>query len=451
MEAMVKQVLAIRRQTLPPEHAAIAEALSRLGTIARGKFAHEQAVELHRAAVAMQRKLLGDEHPAVAEGLAHLSFSLSHIGRTAEARAAYREAFAIRHKVLGDAHPRTVATLVLLVGEIPAALADDDTLRLVRDFIAHQRQLLPPGAVALAPSLLALASLLDHPNRSPAAARTARDEARVLLEASRVHGPPLDVEIVAALELFGWWKFVNQAPAEGRTTGEEALALARAAYGPTSRGAVLANHILAWVYFGMGRADDAVAQFEEAVRVNRAVLRLDHPFVGMDVAGLGAAYRAVGRLADSRRVLEEILAAWQWGTATATPPPSSIATVLGELGLTLNQESRFADAERILREALRHYELGALPIVARRIRPPERLASELGRALAGQGKFAEAEPIVVRAYEELNASRPLLIGDANGMVAEALATVIAVYEAWGKPEQLAAYRAKLPAPSRPPP
>jgi eukaryotic-like serine/threonine-protein kinase len=443
METMVKQVLAVWRLNLPGEHPAIAEALSQLGTIAREKLDHVRAVELHSEAVAMQRKLLGDDHPAVAEGLESLSYSLSHIGRIVEARAAYREAFNICRKVLGDAHPRTVAALVLLTGEIPAAAADEDTVRLVREFIAHQKQLLPPGSVSLAPSLLALASLLDlsHQEKNSEAIQL-RDEARMLLEASRLHGPRLDVEIISAMYLFGWWKFVNQAPAEGIVMNEEALLLARAAYGSTSSRTVFPNHILAWLYLGAGRTDDAIAQFQEAIHVIRPSLGAAHQFTGMDVAGLGAAYREAGRVTDSRNVLEEILGAWRSGTPNEAQAPPSIAIVLGELGFTLNREGRFVEAERVFRDSLSRYNRGSM-IIGQRIRPRARVTSGLGLALIGQGKFGEAEPLVVQAFDELNASRTLIFGDAKGTVREALDAVITLYGAWGKSQKLAEWKAKL--------
>jgi hypothetical protein len=77
--------------------------------------------------------------------------------------------------------------------------------------------------------------------------------------------------------------------------------------------------------------------------------------------------------------------------------------------------------------------------------------SGLGQALAGQGKFAEAEPLVVQAFEELKAKEHHIAGDGSGIVREALDAVIAVYRAWGKPEKLAEWRQKLserPTPQR---
>jgi eukaryotic-like serine/threonine-protein kinase len=443
MESMVRQVLAIRRKNYPGEHPAIAEALSRLGTIARNKLEHEKAVELHTEAVAIQRKLLGNEHPAVADALDNLGFSLAHVGRRAESIAAYRETFFIRRKMLGDGHPQTAASLLFFLGQIPAAEAGEEIVSLVRDFIASQRQLLRPGAVALAPSLLALASLLDQPGRDPAAARAAVDEAMGLFAGARVRGPALDVDIIDAMALYGWWKFLSQVPAEGRTMSEEAITLAREAYGATSNGMVLPNHILAWLYLGMERKDEAVGQFEEAVRVDHAVLGPGHTFTGMDIAGLGAMYRETGRTTDARRVLEDALTVWSDVSVSGKSPPPSIAFVLDELGRTMIRQRQYAEAEKVLRDALRSYDGRTLQTIALHVRPRAQVSSALGVALAGQGKFAEAEPLVLEAYEELNASRATLAGDARGILRDALGAVITVYRGAGKTDQLSKWNAKL--------
>jgi tetratricopeptide (TPR) repeat protein len=443
-EAMLTQVLAIRRQAFGTEHPAIAETIDALGTVARANLEHEKAAALHAEALAMYRQLLGNDHPAVAGALDSLGYSLLHIGRKAEAKEAYREAFFLRRKVLGDEHPQMVVALLRYIGQIPAAEADEETVGLAQEFIAGQRKVLLRSSPLLAPPMLALATLLDRPERNPDQAAILVRDAQALLDGSLATGAPLDIEVIDAMDLYGWWKFMAGQASEGRTMSEAALKMSRGAFGNTSRGVVQPNRTLAWLYLGMRRIDAAVTQFNETVRVDRASLPPGHVFTGMDVAGMGAAYRKAGRAADAQRALEEALNAWKWGTDVNTPTPISIPAVLCELGLTLNEEARFDEAERMFRESLRLYGLGRMKTLGLRVHPRARAAGGLGTALAGQRKFTEAEPLVVQAFGELKANESSYGGDASGMVREASDAVVTLYTAWGKPQKVTEWQAAHP-------
>ena len=65
--------------------------------------------------------------------------------------------------------------------------------------------------------------------------------------------------------------------------------------------------------------------------------------------------------------------------------------------------------------------------------------SPLGESLARQSRFDEAEPFLLEGYLEMNAS-PLAW---KLRVRQAAERLVALYEAWGKPEQAAEWRAKL--------
>jgi serine/threonine protein kinase len=112
-------------------------------------------------------------------------------------------------------------------------------------------------------------------------------------------------------------------------------------------------------------------------------------------------------------------------------------TVLIVQGLSLTKTGRPEDGERILREALKirteslpkgHYWLAIA-------------SSALGECLTIQRRYAEAEPLLVGAYNGLEAA----FGDRHFRTIEALKRLVALYEGWGKPALAAPYRAKLPA------
>jgi hypothetical protein len=64
-------------------------------------------------------------------------------------------------------------------------------------------------------------------------------------------------------------------------------------------------------------------------------------------------------------------------------------------------------------------------------------ASMLGEALAGQGRHAEAEPLLLQGYERMEPpDEPI----PRRRRREARERIVALYEAWGKPEAAARWR-----------
>ena len=77
--------------------------------------------------------------------------------------------------------------------------------------------------------------------------------------------------------------------------------------------------------------------------------------------------------------------------------------------------------------------------------------SELGGALLGQGRYSEAEPLVVRGYEGIKVGEATIPPPVRfRMLLEAAERVVALYEAWGKPEQAAAWKKRLGLADLPP-
>jgi hypothetical protein len=69
--------------------------------------------------------------------------------------------------------------------------------------------------------------------------------------------------------------------------------------------------------------------------------------------------------------------------------------------------------------------------------------SQLGGALLGQGKAAEAEPLILAGYEGLQARAARIPAPARSRLAEAAARVVQLYEAKGQPAKANEWRTRL--------
>jgi hypothetical protein len=102
----------------------------------------------------------------------------------------------------------------------------------------------------------------------------------------------------------------------------------------------------------------------------------------------------------------------------------------------LSQE-RYAEAESLVREALAYYEK-ELPD-----NPSHFLwVSQLGEALLGQHKYAEAEPLILQGYEGLKQRQATRFIEKR-QLAEASQRVVGFYEETNQPEKAREWREKL--------
>jgi hypothetical protein len=69
--------------------------------------------------------------------------------------------------------------------------------------------------------------------------------------------------------------------------------------------------------------------------------------------------------------------------------------------------------------------------------------SLLGDSLLGQGRLAEAEPLVVQGYEGIKAREPRIAVPERFRLREAAERVVRLYQAWHQPDRAAAWKARL--------
>src|SRR5262249_44143456 len=158
----------------------------------------------------------------------------------------------------------------------------------------------------------------------------------------------------------------------------------------------------------------------------------DHPDTLMSRNNLAACYESLSRWAEAERLRRDVLARRRNITAPDSPP---LANDLAGLGRNLLKQAKGCEAAAVLRESLAIREK-KLPDDW----PRFNTISLLGGALLGQGRYAEAEPLVVAGYEGLKARAAKIPAPGKWCLPEAARRVIQLYEAWGQPEKAAAWK-----------
>jgi hypothetical protein len=122
----------------------------------------------------------------------------------------------------------------------------------------------------------------------------------------------------------------------------------------------------------------------------------------------------------------------------------AFAGELAALSLNLLKQKKWTDAETVLRDCLALREkltAGANPqVMAWQV---ANVKSMLGEALAGQEKYAEAEPLLLTGYEGLMEHEVTIPPQATIRLTEALERLVDFYTATGQQEKADEWRKKL--------
>ncbi|MGH9841172.1 MAG: tetratricopeptide repeat protein [Blastocatellia bacterium] len=383
-QSLLEEALKLRRQTLGAESADVAESLHHLAVLAHGKgdFAGSEA-QFHEA-LALRRKLLGTEHPDVADSMNSLGVLLLERGNLTEAEPLLREALAMRRRRLGPEH-KDVANSLNGLGRLLSKQGKfAEAAEVYGQALALYRQLY--GA--------------EH----PFVAASLNSRAAMLHELGDYNGAEV---------LF-----------------REALAAQRKLLGAEHPDVVASLANLASLLQDKHEYDEAEQLYRQALELRRKLFGENHPYQTITMNNLASLLKDKGDLVGAEALYRQTLALRRkhFGeTHTET------ATTIGNLGGVYFDQGQYNEALRLHQQALDIY---------LKLLPPDhwminRARSNIGGCLTKLKRYSEAEEQLLAAYAGLKSAR----GEQHAQTRTAVSRLIELYEAWGKPDQAAPYRA----------
>ena len=387
-EPLLLRALEIDERVLGREHADTLKTMNNLGSLYYDQGRYAEAEPLLFRALEINERVLGAEHPATLDSLNNLGLLYYDQGRYGEAERLLARALENRQRVLGAEHPDTLKTMNNLgLLYLDQGRYDEAEPPLVDVLEIRQRVLGEEHPH----------TLLSMNNLAPLYARQGRyDEAEPLY--------------VRALEV------------ERRVLGEE------------HPGTLSSINNLAALYHDQGRYDEAEPLRVRLLEICKRVLGEEHPNTLISMSNLASLYRAQGRHDQAEPLLVQVLEVRKRVLGEEHPSTLASTNRLGNLHAAMG---RLDEAEPLLAAAVDG---------ARRSLPEGHPSvgdylTDYGVCLTRLERCDEAETALLEAHQTLTAA----LGPAHKKTIKSLRSLVALYEAWNKPDLAAEWQAKLDA------
>ena len=358
-----------------------------MGEVHRNLGLYDKSIALTREALETRKATLGGEHVDVATSLNNLGNALYDKGDYAAAEGLFREALALRRKLLGNEHPDVATSLSNLANVLYRKGDYQGAEELGREALALRRRLFGNEHLDVAKSLNNLGVVLMERGDYDGAEQLYRE---ALALRRKLHGnehPSVATglnNLANVLAQKGDW-------AGAEAVQREALALGRKLHGNEHPGVAFSLSNLAIVLMEQGSYAEAEALHREALAMRRKLLGNESPNVAMTLTGLAETLCRTGRSGEAEPHAREAIAVFRKTLPAGHPYTAEAESVLGGC-LTLSR------------------------------------------------RYAEAEPLLLGSYPVLEAR----MGARSLEARWALRRTVRLYEAWGRADQAAQYRARLP-------
>jgi serine/threonine protein kinase/tetratricopeptide (TPR) repeat protein len=391
-EVHLRRAVDLRQNLLGSDHP---DTIGTMTILAENLWAEGKAAEaeaLGRSTLDAARRTLGPEHRLTMMAINNLAVSLYPQGRLAEAEPLFHETLELRRRVMGPEHAWTIQAVSNLARVFMEQGKLDEAEAMLQEATATAKGTNGPNDPVTLTVTLNLGSVLTELGK----VREAEPILRDMVEAcGRVQGAEHQRTLSARDNLNRL--FVRQEKyVQAEEPCRQNLEACRRQLGATHQKTLAAADTLGLVLLGLAKLKEAENLVRETLQLRRRVLRADH---------------------------------------------YEIANSLEMLGLVLDKTGRYAEAEPLLREGVK-LRRDAFPAVDRRVATIE---SALGSVLTHLKHYEQAESLLLASHDALARAPGAAPRDAR----EADASLVALYEAWGKPTRAAQWRARQSEPAKP--
>ncbi len=240
-------------------------------------------------------------------------------------------------------------------------------------------------------------------------------------------------DTLTSMHDLGWLYNVQGRYQEAEILIRETLEIRKRVLGEEHDRTLASMHILALLYANQGRYDEAEPLYLETLEISKRVLGEVHPDTQLSMNNLGILYAIQGRYDEAEPLLLETLDISKRVLGREHP---NTLTSMGNLAELYHEQGRYYDAAALFEETV---------IGARQAWPKQQwitgtILGTYGKTLIELHRYEDAETRLLEAHELILAG----LGPDHERTIEQINSLTDLYDAWGKPDMAAEWRAKLP-------
>jgi non-specific serine/threonine protein kinase/serine/threonine-protein kinase len=347
---------------------------------------YSQALPQMERALDLRRRQLGADDPDTLSSIGNMGRLLVRMGRREEAERYYREALDGRRRVLGDDHPDTLSSINNMGYALQAMRKLEEAEPYFREALDGRR--------------------------------------RVLGEDHR--------ETLTSINNVGYVLKRMGKLDEAEPYYREAMERGRRVLGSDDPDTLIWINNLGILLRSMGKLEEAESYYREALEGRRRVLGDEHPDTLQSYNNMGYLLVQTGKLDEAQASVRRAMDGRR--RVLGDDHPDTLFSI-SDMGGVLRLMEASEEAERYHREAIArgrralpegHWLLG-------------RSLYAFGETLLALQRYAEAEATLVEAYGILEDA----LGAEHERSRKTATLLIDLFDAWGKPEETAQWRAKL--------
>lgn len=432
---LLEETYAVRKEKLGSEHPDTLLSMNNLviGYQAVGQVS--KAFPLAKQAVELSRKKYGEQHPYTLVCLSSLATTHQAAREFQQARRLHEEVLQGRKKLLPENHPDTLRTMselgyvLFMMGQLDAAIL------ILQETARQQAKLLGTRHVDTMITRSNLASALRAAGKPEQALLLYRD---VEQGRRKIFGAEHPFTLQSMNNLASCLHAVGQSQ-EAVSIFVKVVELHKKVLGPDHTETLTAINNYASTLRDMGRTDEALPMLQENYRSRLKKFGPEHPSTLGSQFNLARALLDVKQTDEALKRFNEVLAIREKRQENGT---AAFANMLRMFSADLIKQQLYSQAEGYARQAL---------AVREKLQPDSwekaDAQAQLGAALLGQKKYAEAEPLLHKGYEGMNQREKSIPSAAKKRVSEALDCLIQFYTETNKPDDVKKWQAekeKLP-------
>ena len=423
------QALDLERRALGEKNPHTLKTMSRLARVDELQGKYPEADALLTQAIAMQRRVLGPEHPDTLYSLVNLLTVYGREGKPVPETLG-SETLAIERRVLGPENPATLAFMNNLANGYQSDGKLEQAEELHSEALEIQRRVLGPEHPDTLKSMGNLANVYEDQGKY----RQAEALYSQTLEIQRrVLGPEHPATLGTMDNLASAYADEGKY-AQAEALRNQTLEIQRRVLGPKHPATLGSMDNLAGDYADEGKYAQAEALFSRTLEMMRSTLGPAHAITVLTLADFASVYQREGKYDLAEKYAAQALT----GERSALGPEQpDVLACEADLALAYVSQGKFAEADPVASEALE---------LEKKVRPDDwqryRAASLLGESLAGEKKYAEAEPLLLEGYQGMMARKDRIDAPDLSHLERAHQWLVQLYQADGKPDKAAEWKNK---------